>query len=89
MIIYYLLSPPPPTTTTTITTATTTDTATTTPVIPATVDNFQIPKELQPIVSECLLYLRDRIGVPRDMSIHAARQLRAHINYFVEQHLTV
>ena len=32
----------------------------------------------------CLYYIRDRISVPRDMSIHAARLFRAHINMFVD-----
>ncbi len=32
---------------------------------------------------KCLEYLRDRISVPRDMYIHSARQLRAHLNYFI------
>lgn len=32
----------------------------------------------------CLGYLRDRIGVPRDMSFPAARQFRAHINSYIE-----
>ena len=35
-------------------------------------------------VKASLLYLRERIGVPRDMTVHGARQLRAHINWFVD-----
>ena len=34
-----------------------------------------------------LAYLRDRIGVPRDMRLPAARQLRAHLNYAIEKML--
>jgi hypothetical protein len=32
-----------------------------------------------------LQYLRDRIGVPRDLPYPAARQLRAHINWYVSE----
>lgn len=36
-------------------------------------------------VNAALGYLRDRVGVPRDMSFEAARQFRAHLNYVGEQ----
>ena len=32
-----------------------------------------------------LLYLKDRIGVPRDLSYPAARQFRAYLNWVAEQ----
>ncbi|CAM9197623.1 unnamed protein product [Hapterophycus canaliculatus] len=35
-------------------------------------------------VEASLVYLRDRVGVPRDMSYPAARQLRAHLNWAIE-----
>eukprot|EP00607_Mallomonas_marina_P004606 CAMPEP_0182425942 /NCGR_PEP_ID=MMETSP1167-20130531/12432_1 /TAXON_ID=2988 /ORGANISM="Mallomonas Sp, Strain CCMP3275" /LENGTH=254 /DNA_ID=CAMNT_0024607045 /DNA_START=784 /DNA_END=1548 /DNA_ORIENTATION=- len=34
-------------------------------------------------VKSSLIYLRDRVGVPRDMSVHGARQLRAHLNWMI------
>ena len=31
-----------------------------------------------------MAYLRDRVGVPRDLPLPAARQLRAHLNWFID-----
>lgn len=37
-----------------------------------------------PPTVESAAYLRDRVGVPRDLPLPAARQLRAHLNWFIE-----
>jgi glutathione S-transferase len=42
-------------------------------------------KELQNGVVDSLAYLRDRVGVPRDMKLPAARQLRAYLNWAIEK----
>ena len=39
-------------------------------------------------VKACLLYLRERGGVPRDMTVHGARQLRAFINDYINNDLS-
>lgn len=41
-------------------------------------------KEYTEAVATSLAYLRDRIGVPRDMKLPAARQLRAHLSWAIE-----
>jgi len=35
-------------------------------------------------VTQSLSYLRDRIGVPRDISIHGAQKMRAHLNWYID-----
>lgn len=40
-------------------------------------------KEYAGGVVASLAYLRDRVGVPRDMQLPAARQLRAHLNWSI------
>jgi glutathione S-transferase len=45
-------------------------------------DSTWTPPTMQ--LDTCLAYLRDRIGVPRDMSEGAAMQLRAHLNWAID-----
>jgi glutathione S-transferase len=40
-------------------------------------------KEYAGAVISSLAYMRDRVGVPRDMKLPAARQLRAHLNWSI------
>lgn len=42
-------------------------------------------KEYAGGVVSSLAYMRDRVGVPRDMKLPAARQLRAHLNWSIEK----
>jgi len=54
-----------------------------TKVVPQPQDVQRSPEVREKLVAS-LLYLRDRIGVPRDMSYPAARQLRAHLNWITK-----
>mmetsp|Transcript_12453 Transcript_12453/g.18695 ORF Transcript_12453/g.18695 Transcript_12453/m.18695 type:complete len:349 (-) Transcript_12453:59-1105(-) len=48
--------------------------------------NLNIPIVLnKKKLEKCMEYLRDRIGVPRDMKYPAARHLRASINWFIDE----
>lgn len=40
---------------------------------------YGIPENLRPRLASCLAYLRDRIGVPRDLPLPAAKMLRAYM----------
>jgi glutathione S-transferase len=42
-------------------------------------------KEYAGGVVASLAYMRDRVGVPRDMKLPAARQLRAHLNWSIRK----
>lgn len=52
-------------------------------MVPQPQDVQRSPEVREKLVAS-LLYLRDRIGVPRDMSYPAARQLRAHLNWIAK-----
>lgn len=44
----------------------------------------ELPKNKSKDVSSALAYLRDRVGVPRDLPLAAARHLRAHLNEAID-----
>ncbi|KAL7501480.1 hypothetical protein ACHAWT_009375 [Skeletonema menzelii] len=44
----------------------------------------QISKDEARDVASSLAYLRDRVGVPRDLPLASARQLRAHLNAAID-----
>jgi len=47
-------------------------------------DASSIPEERRGELAKCVKYLRDRVGVPRDMSFPAAQHLRAYLHHLVE-----
>lgn len=42
-----------------------------------------VPSNKVPDVIRSLEYLRDRVGVPRDLPLVSARTLRAHLNWAI------
>lgn len=52
--------------------------------IPALNGDGQAEPAIKESMVKSLCYLRDRVGVPRDMPYVAARQLRAHLNWIVD-----
>eukprot|EP01038_Epipyxis_sp_PR26KG_P004714 gene4714-6617_t len=48
-------------------------------------NNSESIRKIKSNLIKSLIYLRDRIGVPRDMSYPAARQFRAHLNWMIDQ----
>ena len=43
-----------------------------------------IPPQVVPGVQSSLVYVRDRVGVPRDLPLAAARYLRAYLNWGID-----
>ena len=43
-----------------------------------------VPQNLTSDVKNSLAYLRDRVGVPRDLPLASGRQLRAHLNWAID-----
>lgn len=43
-----------------------------------------VPKNMVVDVKSSLAYLRDRVGVPRDLPLASGRQLRAHLNWAID-----
>ena len=44
----------------------------------------RVPSDLKEDVTASLAYLRDRVGVPRDMPLAAARHLRGYLNWAID-----
>ncbi|GAB4823293.1 hypothetical protein N2152v2_010339 [Parachlorella kessleri] len=51
--------------------------------VPAELDNAPGTLDGSPVIPS-LEYVRDRVGVPRDMQLPAARQFRAHLNWAID-----